>query len=109
MHRGAKQIVVVLLMSFALGGCLPKLDVAAPSDGGTDDLGTGGNFVGVPSGPIADPAQTITVDALVPSWASTTILGFSPQSETLPMPMNHRSAALPAGAFSNCGNCHLNL
>jgi hypothetical protein len=64
---------------------------------------------GEPSGPIADAKQNITVAALIPTYAATSIASFSAQSETLPMPMNHQTTQLPAGTFSSCGNCHVNL
>jgi hypothetical protein len=60
---------------------------------------------GAPDG-VSDPAMNVTVDAGVPTWSGTSIAGLSPEVESLPMPMNHKSAALPAGATSSCSNCH---
>ncbi len=53
-----------------------------------------------------DPAQTISVDALIPSYADTSITSFSPQTEALVMPMNHNSTQVVPDALVACANCH---
>ena len=57
---------------------------------------------------VRDPAQDVPVAALIPTYVDTSIASVSAQSETLPMPMDHKSTALPAGALSACSNCHSN-
>ncbi|MGE5048631.1 MAG: hypothetical protein ACM3PC_08700, partial [Deltaproteobacteria bacterium] len=58
-----------------------------------------------PPGIPFDPAQDLAVDALVPSYAGTSISGLSPETETLHMGMNHQTTALTLGA---CASCHEN-
>ncbi len=54
----------------------------------------------------SDPALDLVVDAGVPSYAGTSITSITVQSETLAMPMFHRSAAVPPGL--SCITCHAN-
>src|SRR5256885_2117871 len=60
-----------------------------------------------PPGPVSDPAQSVLVNALVPTYAATSIASLTPQAETLAMPMNHASTALPSAVMSGCANCHV--
>ena len=68
--------------------------------------GTAGGAV--PSGVISDPARDLTVNAQIPSYVDTSISSLSPQTETLPMPMDHATTQVDATAFASCGNCHVN-
>src|SRR5216684_1634259 len=45
----------------------------------------------VPSGAISDPARNVSVNAQIPSYVDTSISSLSPQTEILPMPMDHAS------------------
>jgi hypothetical protein len=115
MPRGPK-LLVGLLMLGAWSGCLPRFEQPSRADGGAvggavggADMAPVGNFVGIPSAPIFDATLDLHVNALVPTYSATSIVSVSAQLETLHLPMNHKSAALPAGAFSSCGNCHVNL
>ena len=60
-----------------------------------------------PPGPVSDPAQSVLVNALVPTYAAMSIASLTPQAETLAMPMNHASTALPSAVMSGCANCHV--
>jgi len=66
--------------------------------------GTAGGAL--PSGLISDPAQDFTINAQIPSYVDTSISSLSPQTETLPMPMDHSTTHVDATAFASCGNCH---
>ncbi len=55
-----------------------------------------------------DPAQDTSVDALIPSYAGTSISGLTPDTETLSMEMNHQTSELPAAALGDCASCHEN-
>ena len=68
--------------------------------------GTGGGVL--PPGITNDPARDVSVDALIPSYVDTSISGLSPQTEMLPMLMDHASKHVDAAAFASCGNCHVN-
>src|SRR2546427_1840969 len=61
-----------------------------------------------PSGLISDPARDLTVSAQIPSYVDTSISSLSPQTETLPMSMDHATTHVDAAAFTSCGNCHVN-
>ncbi|OLD66576.1 MAG: hypothetical protein AUI33_10860, partial [Ignavibacteria bacterium 13_1_40CM_2_61_4] len=60
-----------------------------------------------PATPVSDPARSVLVNALVPTYAATSIARFTPQAETLAMPMDHASTALPPAVMSACANCHV--
>src|SRR5258705_2637410 len=62
---------------------------------------------GVPEKTVSDPARSVLVNALVPTYAATSIASFTPQAETLAMPMDHASTSLPAAVMSGCANCHV--
>ena len=79
---------------------------------GTNDCGachTTTTWLGAGNAPtdlIHDAAQDITVAALVPSYAGTSISRLTPQTETLSMSMNHQTTDLAAGILGGCANCH---
>jgi hypothetical protein len=60
-----------------------------------------------PPARVSDPARNVLVNALLPAYAATSIASFTTQAETLVMPMNHTSAALPSSVMSGCANCHV--
>jgi hypothetical protein len=62
----------------------------------------------VPAGIPFDPAQDLAVDALVPSYAGTSISVLSPQTEVLHMGMNHQTPELAPSTVGNCAGCHQN-
>lgn len=104
-----KPTATLLLLALAAGGCLPAFNLPAPDGGTAPDLAGPPPSLGAPTAPLFDAANNLTVDALIPTYAATSIVSFSAQTETLSMPMNHQSAQVPAAAFSSCGNCHLNI
>ena len=53
-----------------------------------------------------DPARDVMVDALVPTFAGTSIASLSAQTEVLPQMMNHATAALDPSVLSSCTTCH---
>jgi len=61
-----------------------------------------------PAGLAYDPAQDVTVNALVPSYAGTSVSGLSPQIETLHLAMNHQTTELTPSTLGNCAGCHEN-
>ncbi len=61
-----------------------------------------------PSALLRDPRRDVTVTGLIPSYAGTSIVALAPQVQPLPMPMNHRTAAVDATTLGNCGVCHAN-
>ena len=81
-----------------------------PDKGGNDCRAchTIGNWNGAGIAPEgkSDPAQDLVVDAGIPSYAGNSITRVTVQSETLAMPMFHRSAAVPSGL--SCITCHAN-
>ena len=54
----------------------------------------------------SDPAQNVAIDAGIPSYGGTSIVNITLQTESLPMPMFHRSASVPTSL--SCISCHLN-
>ncbi|HWE23787.1 MAG TPA: hypothetical protein VG496_07575, partial [Myxococcales bacterium] len=60
-----------------------------------------------PAGRVSDPARNVVVDALVPTWAGTSIATFTPRTYTLAMAMNHASNAVPSTVMNGCANCHV--
>ncbi len=98
-------------MGTSAGGCLPGWpahDGGAPSDMGAPDMPPAPR-VGFPGGTMTDPSNSISVDALVPTYSATTIAGLTLQTESLPMPMDHLSLQVSSAAFGACTNCHSNL
>ena len=92
-------------------GCIPEWpgsDAGFSDDMGADDMQSPPR-VGYPSGAMADPSNTLLVDALIPTYAATSIATLTPQTDSLPMPMNHLSLQADPAAFSGCANCHNNL
>ena len=59
-----------------------------------------------PSGVVYDPARNLTLDALVPSYAGTSIAGLAAQTESLPMGMDHQTGQLPGVNVGDCALCH---
>jgi len=55
---------------------------------------------------VHDSAKNITVTALVPAYAGTSIQKVSSVAEVLPMSMNHGTSALGSAVLSNCAGCH---
>jgi hypothetical protein len=56
----------------------------------------------------SDPSTNVTVMAQIPTFSGFDIVRpMAPQTEVLPMMMNHASPELTAAANSNCGNCHV--
>src|SRR3989454_7663361 len=86
-HRGVAQFAYA---SAACYSCHPH--------------GTAGGAA--PSGLVSDPARDLTVSAQIPSYVDTSISSLSPQTETLPMSMDHATTHVDATAFASCGNCH---
>ncbi len=56
-----------------------------------------------------DPSQDLQLTGLIPTWSGTTIVGVNPEAQTLGMPMNHRSAQVPAALAAECSSCHLDV
>src|SRR6266436_2545305 len=86
-HRGVAQFAYA---SAACYSCHPH--------------GTAGGAA--PSGLVSDPARYLTVNAQIPSYVDTSISALSPQTQTLPMSMDHATRQVDATAFAGCGNCH---
>lgn len=61
---------------------------------------------GAPPGKTFNPAKDVIVNALIPTYSSTSISRVTPLVETLHMEMVHSSTQLPGGAMSACTNCH---
>jgi hypothetical protein len=55
----------------------------------------------------SDPNQDVPVNAQIPTYSGTRIASLTPQTELLPMKMNHGSQQIPSGAMSACTNCHI--
>ncbi len=89
---------------------LPKPNFTHPNVGASD---CGGCHVtttwldaGLAPNDAHDPARDVTVTALQPTWAGTSITRVTPQTQVLPMMMNHSTLQVPAATLSACGNCH---
>jgi len=61
---------------------------------------------GVPPKDSHDPARDLVIEALIPTFAGTSIASLSAQTEMLPQPMDHATASLDAATLSACSNCH---
>lgn len=90
---------------------LPKGGFTHPPMGGADcgachGTSTWAGGGGAPAGPSRDPSVDVTVTALVPTYAGTSITRVTPLLETLPMTMSHGSTDIDAEASSSCDNCH---
>jgi hypothetical protein len=55
---------------------------------------------------VFDPTRDLTVNALQPTWAGTTILSVTADPQVISMTMNHTATAVDAGILSVCSNCH---
>ena len=54
-----------------------------------------------------DPTRSIgPLQALIPTYAGTSITSLTPRAETLAMPMSHASKQVAGAASSSCSNCH---
>jgi hypothetical protein len=53
-----------------------------------------------------DPTQDVSVDAQIPTYAGTSIFSLTPQTETVPMAMNHAAPEVDAMTLTNCSGCH---
>jgi hypothetical protein len=62
---------------------------------------------GGPTQNASDPVHDVVLDALVPTWSTTTIAAVSPLHQVLPMTMNHASTEIDPSALSTCNNCHV--
>jgi len=106
------------------GGCAQCHDMAAafaalpvpgfdhPSTGGADcsschDTSGWKTATGGAPTDAHDPAQDVTLDALIPTYAGFSIATLNPETETLPQRMNHATTAVDATVMSTCTNCHL--
>ena len=55
-----------------------------------------------------DSANNVTIVAQIPQWSGFDVLRpLTPQTEVLPMVMNHAATEVASAAFSTCGNCHV--
>lgn len=90
---------------------LPVANFTHPSMGGSDcgachvkTSWKGAN--GTPPGFTHDPNKDVTVNALIPTWSATIITAVTPQTQTLPMNMNHASTQIAPEVLGDCTNCH---
>jgi hypothetical protein len=61
---------------------------------------------GAPGGKTRDPKADVVVNALIPTYAGTTITTMTPRAETLPMSMDHGSSDVAPAVLSVCASCH---
>ncbi len=91
---------------------LPVASFTHPTMGGSDcgacHVKTTWLDAGMVPSDAHDPSRDIYVDALIPTWAGTSITQVTAQNERLTLPMNHATTAIPAAALSACSNCHEN-
>jgi hypothetical protein len=64
--------------------------------------------VSAPSGLIADPMTTVTVNTLVARFSGTTIVQLTPLAQVLPMGMNHATTHVNMAGLA-CSVCHLDI
>ena len=66
------------------------------------------NWAGATGGPSAgfDPNRNLEVNALQPTWSGTSIVRVTPDPQSIPMTMNHRTSAVDAGVKTVCTHCH---
>ena len=88
---------------------LPVPQITHPSIGSLDCASchatTGWSTVAAPTALVADPSRAVAVTAQVPAFAGTSLSALSPESETLPMPMDHASTLVAATGLA-CADCH---
>lgn len=65
-----------------------------------------GEVSGAPGNLVADPLAAVLVSALLPTYAGTSMVSVSASLQTLPMPMDHTSAAFDPALTSDCATCH---
>ena len=81
---------------------LPANHMAITADcGGCHSTANWKTALGAPTSSF-DPAKDVTVTALVPSYAGTSIVKVTPLPQTLHMVMNHASTQVPAGTMGTC-------
>ena len=91
---------------------LPVAGFDHPATGGADCAGchNTSDWKGATGGAPTnshDPAQDVSLAALIPTYAGLSISTLSPETETLPQVMNHATTAVDATVLSSCTNCHL--
>jgi hypothetical protein len=79
--------------------------VAAYAYTSTDCYACHKDSSGAPTVMVFDPAISVTVTALIPRYAATSIVALSSQPETLPMGMDHATKALSLNSVA-CAVCH---
>jgi hypothetical protein len=73
--------------------------------GGCHKTDTWKGAVGVPN-TVFDPTKSVTINALIPRYAGTSMSSVTPNTETINMSMNHGATAVDAGVLGTCSNCH---
>lgn len=53
-----------------------------------------------------DPNRNQVVNALQPTWAGTSIVRVTPDTQSIPMTMNHGTSTIDAGVMEQCSTCH---
>ena len=91
---------------------LPVAGFDHPATGGADCAGchNTSDWKGATGGAPTnshDPAQDVSLAALIPTYAGLSISTLSPETEALPQMMNHATTAVDATVLSTCTNCHL--
>lgn len=56
-----------------------------------------------------DPSRNVTLTSQIPSYAGTSIVRLTPQTQRLRMVMDHNSPHVPADTLGNCSACHPNV
>ncbi len=89
---------------------LPKAGFTHPEKGNSDcgacHVTTTWLDAGSAPSNVSDPANDITVNALIPFYAGTSISRLTPQVQSLSMPMNHATTEVTPAALTACANCH---
>jgi len=80
--------------------------IAITTDCGSCHNTTAWSTGSMPTTLVHDAARNVTVTALVPTYAGTSIQNVSSVAEVLPMSMNHGASALASAVLSNCAGCH---
>lgn len=110
-HTGITGSCAVCHAAGASFGALPRANFTHADVGGADcgecHTTTSWSAGTAPTALVHDAARSLTLTALVPSYAGTSIVKVTPLSETLPMSMNHGSAALPTAVLDSCATCHV--
>ncbi len=96
----------------AVFAALPRANFNHPSTGGGDCSGchNTSDWAKAAGAPNAhDPAHDIMVVAQLATFAGTSMVAVTAQTEKLPMVMNHGSADVSPDVLSDCASCHPNL